>query len=83
MERVLGLKEVEEVLRVFYGLNHEVAKRWAEYCISKNWTWDHVHAMANLAIYRNSDIEEVFKLFESWNLYFEGQKDEVRGQDSS
>lgn len=82
MERVLGLEEVENALSTFYGLSHHTSKRWAEFCISKNLTWDNIHALANMAVYGNTDLEEVFKMLESWTMFSERTLNETKIEDS-
>lgn len=80
--RILSLKEVEDVLTSYYRLRPDVAKRWAEFYVNKNFSWNHIHVTTNMAIYRNSEPEQVLKLFESWTKFYEAYKNETKVEDS-
>lgn len=68
---MLSLDNVTKTLSEFYALSHETASQWAAFFVNKNMGWNHVHALTNMAIYLNTDVEDVWRVYESWRTVHE------------
>jgi hypothetical protein len=68
---MIGLDSVTKTLSEVYALSYDTSSQWAAFFVNNNMTWDQVHALTNMALYTNMDVEEVWKIFESWRILHE------------